>query len=239
MVKLMPMLMKLVNCEFEGASVVYLKKEPLYFMDLYGFAVYLYDWRLWVKHPGYNNIYLCIGKSLYKDELELIRNLQAVFACLNIKTLKQSVNKKVPVEDCNSYQNEKQPRVLKEGRYFVKLGLAYEIEVKDYKILRFPFTVEGETKERIPNYFDLFYPNNDLDDFKFRMFCSRLYRIVECFRLTGELSKEYYPKWVGKTGEVQIKESEKGFMKVSLFFRKDFESRPAFYYGKYKPVWFI
>lgn len=88
MVKLMPMLKKLVNCEFEGASVVYLRKEPLYFMDLYGFTVYLYDNRLWVMHPGYNNVYLCIGKALYKNELELIRNLQAVFACLNIKILR-------------------------------------------------------------------------------------------------------------------------------------------------------
>lgn len=88
MVKIMPMFKKLVNCEFEGASVVYLRKKPLPFLDLYGFTVYLYDWRLWVKHPGYDNVYLCIGKSLYKDELELIRNLQAVFACLNIKILR-------------------------------------------------------------------------------------------------------------------------------------------------------
>lgn len=85
MVKLMPIIMKLVNCEFEGASVVYLRKKPQRFMDLYGFTVHLYDDRLWVLDPRYDNVYLCIGNALYKDELELIRNLQAVFACLNIK----------------------------------------------------------------------------------------------------------------------------------------------------------
>lgn len=88
MVKLMPMLKKLINCEFERASVVHLRKKPLPFMDLYGFTVYLYDDRLWVMHPGYDSVYLCIGKALYKSELDLIRNLQAVFACLNIKILR-------------------------------------------------------------------------------------------------------------------------------------------------------
>lgn len=88
MVKIIPMLKKLVYCEYEGASVVYLREKPQHFMDLYGFTVYLYDWRLWVMHPGYDNVYLCIGKALYKDSLELIRNLQAVFACLNIKILR-------------------------------------------------------------------------------------------------------------------------------------------------------
>ena len=71
MVKLIPMLMKLAYCEFRGASVVHLRNKPQPFMDLYGFTVYL-----------------CIGNALYKDELELIRNLQAVFACLNIKILR-------------------------------------------------------------------------------------------------------------------------------------------------------
>lgn len=92
MVKLIPMLMKLVYCEFRGASVVHLRNKPQPFMDLYGFTVYLYDSRLWVLHPSYYDVYLCIGNALYKDELkdelELIRNLQAVFACLNIKILK-------------------------------------------------------------------------------------------------------------------------------------------------------
>lgn len=88
MVKITPMLIKLAYCEFKGASVVYLRRKPMSFMDLYGFTVYLYDDRLWVQHPAYDNVYLCIGKALYKDELELIRNLQAVFACLNIKILR-------------------------------------------------------------------------------------------------------------------------------------------------------
>lgn len=138
-----------------------------------------------------------------------------------------------------SYQCFRQPKVLKDGRYVVRLGLAYETEVKGYKILRFPFTVEGENEKCYPNHFDLFYLKNNYSDYEFKMFCSRLYRIVECFRLSGELSKECYSRWVGKTGEVLIKKSKKGFMKISWFIRKDFESRPAFYYGEYRPIWFI
>lgn len=88
MVELMPIIKKLMYCEFKGASVVYLRKKPQFFMNLYGFNVYLHDSRLWVRHPAYDNVYLCIGNALYKDELELIRNLQAVFACLNIKILR-------------------------------------------------------------------------------------------------------------------------------------------------------
>lgn len=88
MIEIMPIIKKLVYCEFKGASVVYLRSKPQYFMDLYGFSVYLYDNRLWVLNPCYDNVYLCIGNALYKDELELIRNLQAVFACLNIKILR-------------------------------------------------------------------------------------------------------------------------------------------------------
>lgn len=88
MVKLIPIFKKLTHCKFKGASVVYLRKKQRPFMELYGFTVYLYDNRLWILHPYYYHVYLCIGYAVYRSELELMRNLRAVLACLNIKILK-------------------------------------------------------------------------------------------------------------------------------------------------------
>ena len=88
MVALIPIFKKLVHCEFKGASVVELRKPLRPFMMLEEFTVYFYDNRLWVLHPFYYHVYLCIGKSVYKSEVDLMRNLQLVFKCLKIKRWK-------------------------------------------------------------------------------------------------------------------------------------------------------
>lgn len=119
-----------------------------------------------------------------------------------------------------SYQYVKQPKVLRDGDYVVKLGLAYETEVAGYKVLRFPFTVEGEKEECRPNYFDLFDVYDPQDKEKVKMFRVRASKIVDCFGLSGDFSDENYPNWIGKTGIVHIEKSENKFVNVTQFYPK-------------------
>lgn len=119
-----------------------------------------------------------------------------------------------------SYQYVKQPKVLKNGDYIVKLGLAYETEVAGYKVLRFPFSVVDEKEECRPNYFDLFDVDDAFDQEKVKIFRVRASRIVDCFGLSGDFSEESYANWIGKTGVVHIEKSDNGFVNVSQFYPK-------------------
>ena len=127
-----------------------------------------------------------------------------------------------------SFQYVNQPKVLKDGDYVVKLGLAYETEVAGYKVLRFPFTVEGEKEECRPNYFDLFDVDDDTDQEKVKMFRTRASKIIDCFGLSGTFSNESYADWVGKKGQVRIEKSENGFVNISQFYKSSNDEKGHF-----------
>lgn len=127
-----------------------------------------------------------------------------------------------------SYQYVKQPKVLKDGDYFVKLGLAYETEVAGYKVLRFPFTVVDEKEECRPNYFDLFDVDDPFDKEKVKIFRTRASKIVDCFGLSGNFSDESYANWIGKTGAVHIEKSENNFTNVTKFYPKPKKDETVF-----------
>lgn len=127
-----------------------------------------------------------------------------------------------------SFQYVKQPKVLKDGDYIVKLGLAYETEVAGYKVLRFPFTVVDEKEECRPNYFDLFDVDDETDEEKVKMFRVRASRIVDCFGLSGGFSDESYANWIGKIGVVRIEKSENKFVNVTQFYPKQKKNETVF-----------
>ena len=119
------------------------------------------------------------------------------------------------------YSEEKQHRILPDGDYKVTLGLPFETKVKDYPVLRFPFTVIGEGGPVVPNYFDLFDCTEPYDYFKVEQFRKAASKIKACFKLSGAFSAENYTKWEGSEGTIRIEKSENGFVNVVRFYKAE------------------
>lgn len=120
-----------------------------------------------------------------------------------------------------NYSYEKQPKILDDGDYEVTLQLPYETKVGNYSVLRFPFTVNGESERVVPNYFDLFDCTDPYDNFKVTQFRKSASKIKACFKLPGEFTSESYAKWVGSKGKIKIAKSENGFVNVVRFYKAE------------------
>ena len=120
-----------------------------------------------------------------------------------------------------TYSYEKQPRILPDGDYKVTLGLPFETKVKNYPVLRFPFTVIGEGSPVVPNYFDLFDCTGPEDYFKLEQFRKAASKIKACFKLSGAFREENYDKWEGSEGIIRIEKSENGFVNVVRFYKAE------------------
>lgn len=120
-----------------------------------------------------------------------------------------------------TYSYEKQPRILPDGDYKVTLGLPFETKVKNYPVLRFPFTVIGEGGPVVPNYFDLFDCTEPEDYLKLEQFRKAASKIKACFKLPGAFSDANYDKWEGSEGIIRIEKSENGFVNVVRFYKAD------------------
>ena len=118
--------------------------------------------------------------------------------------------------DCFVYR--KQPKVLLAGDYTVTLMRPFITTVGGYKVLRFPFKVDGETEEVVPCYFDLFDVPNPRDTKQVERFCKTASRIKDCFKLEGDFSELSYLKWEGKRGKIHVSMSDNGFMNVTKFY---------------------
>ena len=59
---------------------------------------------------------------------------------------------------------------MTDGDYEITLNKPFETMVGSYKVLRFPFSVNGEKELCTPNYFDLFDVINPDDSVKVAMF---------------------------------------------------------------------
>lgn len=121
----------------------------------------------------------------------------------------------------SNYHYEKQPKILANGDYEVTLGKPYETNVGGYAVLRFPFTVSGETELCIPNYFDLFDVVDPTNLEKVNQFNKNASKIKACFKLGGEFSEANYINWTGSKGKVRIEKSSTGFVNVVQFYRAE------------------
>ena len=114
-----------------------------------------------------------------------------------------------------------QPKILAEGDYNVTLGKPVEITVSGYSVLRFPFTVDGETNKVVPNYFDLFDCTDPNDPEKIAQFNKQASKIKACFNLCGHFDESNYIVWAGHKGKVRIEKSGMGFVNVAKFYKAD------------------
>ena len=120
-----------------------------------------------------------------------------------------------------NYHYEKQPKILADGDYNITLGKPVETEVAGYSVLRFPFTVDGETEKVVPNYFDLFDSTDRDDPEKNAQFMKQASKIKACFKLGGNFGEPNYIKWQGSKGKVRIEKSKAGFVNVVQFYKAE------------------
>ena len=120
-----------------------------------------------------------------------------------------------------NYHYEKQPKILADGDYEITLGKPVETKVADYSVLRFPFTVDGETEKVVPNYFDLFDCTDPNDPEKIAQFQKQASKIKACFKLGGNFGEPNYIKWQGSKGKVRIEKSKAGFINVVKFYKAE------------------
>lgn len=120
-----------------------------------------------------------------------------------------------------NFHYEKLPRILADGDYDIILGKPVETQVAGYSVLRFPFTVDGETEKVVPNYFDLFDCTDPNDPEKIAQFQKQASKIKACFKLGGNFGEPNYIKWQGSKGKVRIEKSKAGFVNVVQFYKAE------------------
>ena len=120
-----------------------------------------------------------------------------------------------------NYSYQKQPKILADGDYNITLGKPHETQVAGFNVLRFPFTVDGETEPCVPNYFDLFDCTDPTDTEKMEMFLKNASKIKACFKLGGNFGEPNYIKWNGSKGKVRIEKSKAGFVNVVQFYKAE------------------
>ena len=120
-----------------------------------------------------------------------------------------------------NYHYEKQPKILADGDYDITLGKPVETTVSGFSVLRFPFTVDGETDKVVPNYFDLFDCTDPSNPERVEQFNKQASKIKACFNLGGQFDESNYIKWNGHKGKVRIEKSKAGFVNVVQFYKAE------------------
>lgn len=121
----------------------------------------------------------------------------------------------------SSFKYEDPVRPLLVGDYEVTLQKPYETTVSGYKVLKFPFTVDGEKEEVSPNEFVLFDTNPEDGKEKMKMFIRRASKIKACFILKGSFNETNYMSWVGHKGRIHVAKDKAGFLWVSDFYQNE------------------
>ena len=121
----------------------------------------------------------------------------------------------------SSFKYEDPVRPLLVGDYEVTLQKPYEAIVSGYKVLKFPFTVDGEKEEVSPNEFVLFDTNPEDGEEKMRMFTRRASKIKACFILKGSFNEANYVSWAGHKGKIHVAKDKAGFLWVSDFYQNE------------------
>ena len=121
----------------------------------------------------------------------------------------------------SSFKYEDPVRPLLVGDYEVTLQKPYETNVSGYKVLKFPFIVDGEKEEVSPNEFVLFDTNPEDGEEKMRMFIRRASKIKACFILKGSFNEANYVSWAGHKGRIHVAKDKAGFLWVSDFYQNE------------------
>lgn len=121
----------------------------------------------------------------------------------------------------DGFGNEVWSMVLDPGVYNVTLRKPNEVYEPGFKVIRFPFTVDGLDCETIPDYFhlDKTYIDNGPDEKA--LYNVREFQIRRCFRLTSPFEDEYFDECIGKKGKVSVIKNCSGKIIVNRFFPND------------------
>lgn len=121
----------------------------------------------------------------------------------------------------SSFKFEDPSRPLNVGDYEVTLQKPYETELSGYRVLKFPFTVNGINEPVSPNEFILFDTNPEDGEDKMKMFIKRASKIKACFILKGTFCEANYVSWSGHKGKICISKDKAGFLWVSDFYQNE------------------
>lgn len=121
----------------------------------------------------------------------------------------------------DDFGNEVWSMVLDPGVYNVTLRKPNEIYEPGFKVIRFPFTVDGLDCETIPNYFHLDKTNIDDGPEEKASYDIKEFVVRKCFRLTSPFEDEYFDECIGKKGKVSIIKDRSGRFVVAYFFPND------------------
>ena len=108
--------------------------------------------------------------------------------------------------------------VLEPGVYNITLKKPDEVCNPGFKVIRFPFTVDGLDCETIPNYFHLDKTHIDDGLEEKARYKRKELAIRKCFRLTSPFKDEYFHECIGKKGKVSIIKNCTGKIIVNNFF---------------------
>lgn len=121
----------------------------------------------------------------------------------------------------DDFGNEIWSMVLEPGVYNVTLRKPNEVYEPGFKVIRFPFTVDGLDCETIPNYFHLDKTHIDDGPDEKTLYNIRELVIRKCFRLTSPFKDEYFHECIGKKGKVSVIKNRSGKIIVDRFFPND------------------
>lgn len=111
--------------------------------------------------------------------------------------------------------------VLDPGVYNITLKKPNEVYVPGFKVIRFPFTVDGLDCETIPNYFHLDKTHIDDGPDEKTLYNVREFVVRKCFRLTSPFKDECFDECIGKKGKVSIIKNRSGKTIIAYFFPND------------------
>lgn len=117
----------------------------------------------------------------------------------------------------SNFKYKEQAVLLKPGFYNVTLKKPKEVCNLGFKVIRFPFIVDGLDYETIPNFFNLDKTHID-DSPEDKAFCfTREVKIRRCFRLTSPFKDEYFDECIGKKGRIWIMQDCTGKIIINKF----------------------
>lgn len=118
----------------------------------------------------------------------------------------------------DDFCNEVWSMVLDPGVYNVTLRKPNEVYEPGFKVMRFPFTVDGLDCETIPNYFYLDKTHIDDGPEEKASYRIREFLMRRCFRLTSPFNDECFDECIGKKGKISIIKTRSGKITVNRFF---------------------
>lgn len=118
----------------------------------------------------------------------------------------------------DDFGNEIWSMVLDPGVYNITLKKPNEVYEPGFKVIRFPFTVDGLDCETIPNYFHLDKTHIDDGPDEKTLYNIREFQIRRCFRLTSPFKDECFHECIGKKGKVSIVKTRSEKIIVGHFF---------------------